>query len=212
MCFLFFLIPQSLDFLQYILPPLPHQVALEVRRNQIHISQEAMTRKLTSWRPPEFGLTALGWDRLSDRTANPIPSHRSMLSGLGQCWQQRQCVAQRFWTGCLDPQQPTGLQIVLIHFLPCERIIQVHVIAHLKSGQRDSYGYRSLKYSASLQQERLREMLLWGKGKGICKGIFLEMFFPLQSPPSPCPQSGEDGSASVTVENVLFVLAGANDL
>lgn len=172
--FFFFLISLSLDFLQYTLPPLPRQVALGVRRNQIHISWEAMTRKLICWRPLELGLTALGWDRLSTRTPNPIPSHKNVLPGLERCWQQRQRVAQRFWTGYLGPQQPAGLQVVFSHFLPCFEIkaivrgliIWVHVTAQLKSVQRDSYGYRSLKYSASLQQEGLGQTLAFmGKGR-----------------------------------------------
>lgn len=50
-----------------------------------------MSRNINSWRPFELGLTALGQDGLSDKSSNLLPNHRSNLSGLVQCWQQRQC-------------------------------------------------------------------------------------------------------------------------
>lgn len=48
-------------------------------------------------------------------------------------------------------------------------------------------------------------MFLWGKGKVVGKGKFLETFFLFKAL-SPCLHSGEDGSACVAEENVLFVL------
>lgn len=75
-----------------------------------------MSRKLNSWRLAELGLTAFGWDGLSDMSPNPLPNHRSKLFGLVQCWQKRQCVAQPLWTGCLDPKEPTGLGMVSATF------------------------------------------------------------------------------------------------
>lgn len=46
-CAFFFPISQSLDFLQYVLPPLPHQIAFKVG-SQIHMSYEEMSRKPVS--------------------------------------------------------------------------------------------------------------------------------------------------------------------
>lgn len=141
-----------------------------------------MTRKLTSWRPLELGLTAPGWDRLPNKRANPISSHKSMLSGLEQWWQQRRCVAQGFWTGWLDPQQFTGRRTVFIHFLPCsgvasscERIIRIHVIAQLISGYWDPYSYRSLKYSAG--KVRRNTCFYGGREKVSVREPFWRLFF-----------------------------------